>query len=108
MATSRSRPSNSWLPATNDDRLRPAGEALEAEPAAVDVAGKDQQLGAGRRLRVVLFGLEMQVGQQLQAHLSRAASGGPVADCLNLRPLPHGHGSLRPTLGAPRRTVSTW
>ena len=89
-----------------DDRLRPAAKRSSAVPARVDVAGEDQQLGAGRRLRVVLLGLEVQVGEELQPHQARA----PAApwQCLNLRPLPQGQGSLRPTLGAPRRTVSTW
>jgi hypothetical protein len=90
-----------------------SGEALEAAPLAVDVAGEDQELGAGRRLRVELLGLEVQVGEELQPHLSRPArrhGGAPAApwQTLYLRPLPHGHGSLRPTLGAARRTVSTW
>ena len=54
-----------------DDRLRPAGESLEGLPAAVDVAGEDQQVRAGRGLRIEPFGFEVQVRQQLQPHLSR-------------------------------------
>jgi hypothetical protein len=38
------------------------------KPAAVDVAGQHQQVGAGRRLRGERFGFEVQVRQQLDAH----------------------------------------
>ena len=88
------------------DRHRPAAKAVERVPAAVDVAGEHQQLGARRRLGVVALGLEVQVGEQLQPHQRAAAEAAPW-HCLNLRPLPHGHGSLRPTLGASRRNAST-
>ena len=87
-----------------DDRLRPAAKARERVPARIDVAGEDEQLGAGRRLGVVRLGLEMQVGEELQPHQDDAAA---PWHCLNLRPLPHGHGSLRPTFGVERRTAST-
>ena len=47
---SRSRPSNSWLPATNTTGCGQPAKRSSAVPLAVDVAGEDQQLGAGRRL----------------------------------------------------------
>ena len=87
-----------------DDRHRPAAKALEPGPAAVDVAGQDEQLGALRGFGTVRLGLEVQVGEQLQPHQGRA---GAPWQCLNLRPLPHGQGSLRPTFGASWRTAST-
>src|SRR6185436_11683533 len=87
-----------------DDGHRPARESLERVPGAVDVAGEDEQLGAVGRLRRVRLGLEVEVGKQLQPHQERAAPW----QCLNFLPLPHGHGSLRPTFGAALRTAATW
>ncbi len=99
-----------------DDRHRPAGEAFQPGPGAVDVAGQHQQLGIGRRHGVEALALQVQVGQQLQLHGcarpcaapeasgSRSAAARHAAPApwqrLYFLPLPHGHGSLRPTLGA--------
>ena len=84
-----------------DDRLRPAAKALERGPARCRCrrrapAARRRAPARGRRL-----GLEVQVGEELQPHQAFAAPAAPW-HCLNLRPLPHGHGSLRPTLGASR------
>jgi hypothetical protein len=53
----------------------PGREAPQALPIAVDVAGQDQQLGAGRGLGVEGLGLEMEVGEDLQAHRARRIQG---------------------------------
>ena len=91
-----------------DHRRRPAAKPLQRFPAAVDVAREHQQLGARRRRGVVVLGLQVQVGQQLQPHQAAPFDPFDPWHCLNLRPLPHGQGSLRPTFGVSRRTVSTW
>ena len=58
-------------------RHRPAAKALQPGPAAVDVAGQHQQLGAGRRLGLEDFGFEVQVGQDLKAHAAIEAQAAP-------------------------------
>ena len=88
-----------------EHRHRPAREAHQLLPATVDVTGQHEQLGRGRWCDLdVGFGLEMEIGDELKPH--QPAPAAPW-HCLNLRPLPQGQGSLRPTFGASRRTAST-
>ena len=112
-ATSRSRPSNSWLPATNSTGCGQPAKRSSAAPGAVDVAGEHQQLGAGAG-----SGSNCSVSRcrsdsswsRISARRGTTLTGAPAApwQTLYFLPLPHGQGSLRPTLGASRRTVSTW
>ena len=69
----------------HDDGHRPAGKALVAVPAAVDVARQHQHLGPRGGPGLEGLGLEVQVGQELQLH---AATLGPGAGC-RARRTPH-------------------
>ena len=82
--------------------------SLSMSPARISSSAP----GAGCGLE--LLGLEMQVGQELQPHLSRragrrvtAARPGAVAD-LELAAAAAGTGVVAADLGRARRTVSTW
>ena len=107
-ASSSSRPSNSWLPATISTGTGQSRKRSSAGPGAVDVAAEHQQFGGRVRLGLEGLGLEVQVGEQLDPHQRSAVPAQALPwHCLNFLPLPQGQGSLRPTLGASRLTVST-
>ena len=56
-----------------DDRLRPAGEALEADPAGCRCRRRGRAARRRAPARGRTLGLEVQVGQELQPHQPRAS-----------------------------------
>jgi hypothetical protein len=56
------------------DRHRPAAKALKTGPGAVDVAAEHEQFRTRGGLGLEFFRLQVQVGQELQAHRWRLSA----------------------------------